>query len=251
MTSCNKRLMLKPLTVFLLILSVFFFSPFSANAGAVPGEIFPLDEKPTLSDSHLVRLYDPFTYGKSKSTQAGSQDFKPISGEKVRVAIKKAKDIRSDTARIGSMRTYWGYVYFSILLEKDFVLSNLFTENLIHCFELAGFEVIPFGESEATPTTDKEAFKAVIDSEIISFWIVLNLDYPYLPGSVTFKVGLYEPKTNREIWSKMITGKAGSFSILRTRATYEKVINLAYVDAMRNLYKTISDETFSQLLQQK
>lgn len=245
MNSNSKRWMMRVMTVFLLIFTHFLFSAFSACAEVKPGEIFPMDEIFKPPDSLFIRLHDPFTFGTSKSTQANVQEFKPMPGEKVRVVIKKAKDLRAIKKMVAGNR------YTPIMLENDAVLSDLFTENLTRCFEIAGYEVIPLGQFEATLTTNKEAVKAIIDSEIISFWVSSRSDFPGLLGSVTFKIGVYEPKTNQEIWSEMFTGGSRTYPFFPTREKVEKSINLAYAEAMKKLYRAISDEKFKTLLRKK
>jgi len=209
------------------------------------------------STAHF-KIYDPLTYRKGIVTQTDVQGVKSTNAEKIRVVIKKSYDIRPDivsknlrpgSTRIGGFINIFGQVVHSFELEKGVVFVDLFTDNLIRCFELAGYEAVPHEKYETNSTIDKEKFKGLIESQIITFWVgVLPGMYQIdAPSNVTFKVGLYELETNQEIWGEMITGRSHVFPL--TVASYEKGINLAYADAMKNLYKAISDEKFRNFLQ--
>jgi hypothetical protein len=199
-----------------------------------------------------VKLYDPLTYKPvqeegAKVAYADVQEIKPIAGEKIKVVIKGVRDNRPDITRIGVKKNAYGMAMGSVDVEKDVVFLELFTKNLINCFELAGYEAIPIKKFEATPTIDKEKAKAFIESEIRTFWV------EFIPGffvvdaasNVIFEIRLFEPETNREIWSETFRGKGKVSGMAVTRAMFERSINLAYTEAMRSFYKTISDEKYS------
>ena len=207
-----------------------------------------------------LKLYDPLTYGMSKTTQTDVKEVKLVTTEKIRVVIKKAKDLRPailsknlrpGVTRIGGFINVFGQVVHSFELEKDVVFLDLFTNNLISCFELAGYEVIPFEEFEVSSTVDKEKAKVLIESEILTFWVAVTPGISYIPDApsgVAFTVILYELETRREIWSEVFMAKSQAYS-LKASVRYEKSINLAYAEAIRDLYKVISDGVMRNLLQ--
>jgi hypothetical protein len=205
--------------------------------------------------THRVRLYDPLTYepGRKEGTQAAQAGFqvpKPISAEKIRMVIKKAKDLRLDIAKIGDA----GFLE-SVEIEKGVVLSDVFTKNLMNCFELAGYEVISVDTFEAASSADREKVRAWIEPEIMRFWVELTVSDQVLrqflnlreaESDVMFQVRLYGPDNKREIWSQIFEGRGNSSGMVRP---FEKSINSAYAEAMRNLYKAISVQAIRDFLQ--
>jgi len=196
-----------------------------------------------------VKLYDPLTYKPVaeegvKAAYADVPDIKPTTGEKIRLVIKKIRDNRPDISKIGAKKNTYGMTTGKVDVEEGVVFLDLFTKNLISCFELAGYEVISIKKIEATSPIDKENVKGSIDADIRIFWV------EFMPGfwtvdaasNVIFEIRLFEPETNREIWSETFRGQGKVSGMAVTRGMYEKSINIAYAEAMRNFYKAISDE---------
>ena len=212
----------------------------------------------TFGDFHPIRsaalpaapkLYDPLTYEESKFAPRDVQGGKPIAKEKIRVVIKRTNDSRSDKTRLGGLVQYG--VTRTILFDKDVALSDLFTNNLINCFELAGYEVILPEKFEAASESDKEKADALVESDVMGFSVsmyMLPLEGNYVRGFVRFNVKLYEPETLREIWGDRFMGVSESWGIFDTRSRYEGIINQAYAKAMSDLFKAISDNKIRDIL---
>ncbi len=192
-----------------------------------------------------VKLHDPLTYkpaqeGGTKVVYADVPGAKPITSEKIRMVIKKVEDKRPDTSRIGAKKNTYGMKTGSVDVEEGVVFLELFKKNLINCFELAGYEIIP----------DKEKAKGLIEAEVGTFWVT------FIPGFATvdakslvaFSIRLFEPETNKEVWSGMFNGSGKVSGMAVTQGMYEKSINMAYAEAMRNFYTAISDEKMKDLL---
>jgi hypothetical protein len=203
-----------------------------------------------------VKLYDPLTYKPVpeegvKAAYADVQDIKPITGEKIRMVIKGIRDNRPDISIIGAKKNTYGMTTGKVDVEEGVVFLDLFTKNLINCFELAGYEVIPAKVFEATSQIDKGNVKASINTEIRTFWV------EFMPGfwtvdaasNVIFEVRLFEPETTREIWSEIFRGQGKVSGMAVTRGMFEKSINIAYAEAMRNFYKAISDRKFRNMFE--
>lgn len=202
-----------------------------------------------------VRLYDPLTYkpiseGGVKQAYADVPDIKPMTGEKIQIAIRRVRDNRPDISKIGAKKNSYGMTTGRVDVEEGVVFLDLFTRNLINCFELAGYKVIPVRKFEATPPIDKDNVKASIDAEIRTFWV------EFMPGfwsvdaasNVIFEVRLFEPETNREIWSEIFRGQGKVSGMAVTRGMFEKSINIAYAEAMRSFYTAISEEKIKNFL---
>ena len=199
--------------------------------------------------TYYVKLYDPLTYEESKFAPRDVQGGKPIAKEKIRVVIKRTTDSRSDKTRLGGLVQYG--VTRTILFDKDVGLSDLFTNNLINCFELAGYEVILPEKFEAASESDKEKADALVESDVMGFSVsmyMLPLEGNYVWGFVRFNVKLYEPETLREIWGDRFMGVSESWGIFDTEARYERIINQAYAKAMSDLFKAISDKKIRDIL---
>jgi hypothetical protein len=86
-------------------------------------------------------------------------------------------------------------------------------------------------------------------------WRFKNETVEFMPGfwtvdaasNVIFEVRLFEPETNREIWSDIFRGQGKVSGMAVTRGMYEKSINIAYAEAMRNFYRAISDERMKNI----
>jgi len=88
--------------------------------------------------TYYVKLYDPLTYEESRFAPRDVQEGKPTGAEKIRVVIKRSTDSRSDKTRLGDLVQYG--VARTILFDKDIVLSDLFTNNLITLLSKIGFK---------------------------------------------------------------------------------------------------------------
>lgn len=201
-----------------------------------------------------IKLYDPLTYKPTaeervKLAYADAPEIKPFVGETIRLTIKKIKDNRPDISKIGVKKNSYGMVTGSVDVEKGVVFLDIFTNNLIKCFELAGYEVIPTKKLGMTSEADKENIKGSIDADIRVFWV------EFMPGfwtvaavsNVIFEIRLFESDTGREIWREIFRGEGKVSGMAVTRGMYEKSINIAYSEAMMNLYKAISDEKMRRI----
>ncbi len=166
------------------------------------------------------------------------------------MVIKRAKDLRLDITKIGDA----GFLE-PVEIEKGVVLSDVFTKNLTNCFELAGYEVIPIDTFEAASSGDREKVNAWIEAEIMRFWVEFRVSDQVqrqffnlrdAESDVMFRVRIYGPDRKREIWRQIFEGKGNSSRAFRS---LERSINSAYAEAMRDLYKAISDQTVRSILQ--
>lgn len=192
-----------------------------------------------------VKLHDPLAYkpaegGGTKVAYADVPGVKPITSEKIRMIIKKVEDRRPDTSRIGAKKNTYGMKTGSIDLEQGVVFLEVFKKNLINGFELAGYEIIPY----------KEKGKGFVVAEIGTFWVTFIPGFARVDASslVTFSIRLFEPETNKEVWSGMFDGSGKVSGMAVTRGMYEQSINVAYAEAMRKFYTAISDEKVKNLL---
>ncbi|MGB9630016.1 MAG: hypothetical protein ACPL6D_15275 [Thermodesulfobacteriota bacterium] len=201
-----------------------------------------------------VRLYDPLTYKPIQEegirvAYAEAKEIKPILGEKIWVVIKKVDDKRPDPTRIGAKKNASGIKTGSVNVEKGVSFQEVFTKNLITCFEWAGYEVIPIKKYEELSSQDKEKIGGLIEGEIRFFWVTFVPGFAVVDAAsnVIFNVKLFEPGTDKEIWSGNFSGKGKVSGMAVTRGMYEKSINIAYAEAMRNLFTAISDEGMKKL----
>jgi hypothetical protein len=205
-----------------------------------------------------VKLYDPLSYDPLQESgvtiaHADVPKVKPITDEKIKIGIGRIKDNRPDISSIGVKKNTYGMAMGKVDVEETVVFLELFKNNLINCFTKAGYEAIPIKEIERSTKQEKEEIKALMEAEVRTFWV------EFMPGffvvdaasNVIFEVRLIELQTNREIWSEIFRGKGKvSSGIAVTRDMFEKSINMAYAEAMRSLYTTISDEKTKRVLNQ-
>jgi hypothetical protein len=210
---------------------------------------------PVAACTHRVNLYDPITYGAgekegSRVAQAGFGEPQPIPEERIRLVIRKAKDLRLDISKIGNA----GF-FEPVEVKKGVVLSEVFTKNLMSCFELAGYEVISLDPLEAASPVDREKVNAWIEAEIMRFWVELRVSDQTLrqvlnlreaESEVMFRIRIYGPDRKREIWRQIFEGKGNSS---RAFQSLERSINSAYAEAMRDFCKAIADQKTRDILQ--
>jgi hypothetical protein len=196
-----------------------------------------------------VKLHDPLTYareqkGMTSTAIAAPMDSKPAQGDLIQMALERVRDNRSDISRIGAKKNAYGMHTGNIDVEEGVVFLDLFTKNLIKCFESAGYKVIPTKEYETISPVDREKVKAHIETEVRNFWV------EFMPGlfvvdavsNVIFEVRLHDPTTNREIWSETFRGKGKVSGVAVTRGMFEESINIAYSEAMRQFRSTLAEE---------
>ncbi len=202
-----------------------------------------------------VKLYDPLTYKPPaeegvKAAQADVPEVRPVTGEKIDLVLKRIRDNRLDISKIGVKKNGYGMETGKVDVESGIVFIDLFTKNFVDCFELAGYQITPLKKYDVSSSTDKERIKGVIEAEIRTFWTAPMPGFFTVDaaGDVIFEVRLFEPETNREIWTEMFRGKGVASGVAVTRGMYEKSINIAYSEAMKSLYRAISDETVRNML---
>jgi hypothetical protein len=203
-----------------------------------------------------VKLYDPLTYkpaaeeGGTKVAHADVPEIKPVGGEKINLVMKRIKDNRLDISKIGAKKNSYGMETGKVDVESGIVFIDLFTKNFVDCLELAGYQITPLKKYDASSPADKERIKGLVEAEVRTFWTTMMPGFFTVDaaGDVIFEVRLFEPETNKEIWSEMFRGKGIVSGVAVTKGMYEKSINTAYSEAMKNLYNAISDEKFRKML---
>ena len=202
-----------------------------------------------------VKIHDPLTYKPAgdkgvKAANAGVQEMKPVSGEKIGLVLKRISDNRTDISKIGAKKNTYGMETGKVDVEEGVVFLDLFTKNLIDCLEWAGYEITPLKKYDGASQTDKNKFKGFVEAEIRTFWTTFMPGFFTVDavGDVIFEVRLYESETSKELWSEMFRGKGTVSGVAATRGMYEESINIAYSEAMKNFFSAISDEKVKSTL---
>ncbi len=68
-------------------------------------------------------------------------------------------DKRPDPSRIGAKKNTYGMETGSVNVEKGVSFQEVFSKNLMNCFEWAGYEVIPIKKYEDLSSQEKEKIK--------------------------------------------------------------------------------------------
>ena len=202
-----------------------------------------------------VKLYEPLEYKPAKEetvkeAQASNSEIKSLNSQKIKIAINKIRDNRQDISCIGAKKNAYGMKMGKVDVEEGFIFIDLFKQHLIDSFQKAGYEIVPLRASSLTPSDNKDDVRAIVDAEVRSFWV------EFMPGffvvdaesDVNFEVRLKDIG-NKEIWDETFIGKGKVSSGLGiTRSMFEESINMAYSEAMKTFYKTISDDNVRKLL---
>ncbi len=200
-----------------------------------------------------VKLHDPLAYNPGEGAgikAANADEVKPVAGEKVNLVLKRMRDNRTDISKIGAKKNTYGMETGKVDVEEGVVFMDLFAKHFVNCLELAGYEVIPLKTFDLASQADKEKAKGFVEAEIRTFWTTFMPGFFAVDavGDVIFEVRLFDPETNKEIWSEMFRGKGTVSGMAVTRGMYEKSINIAYSEAMKNLYNAISDDKIKGML---
>lgn len=195
-----------------------------------------------------VKLYDPLTHKPDKEeagvAYADVPIVTPISSEKIKIAIN-VRDIRFDISSIGVKKNANGVPMGKVDVEEGVIFLDLFKKHLANAFQLAGYEIVSIKSYDVSSAIKEENVKAfvVVDIRIFSVEFMPGFFTVDALSNVVLEVTLKKPEAGRDVWSGMFRGQgkvSSGFAI--TRDHYEESINLAYAEAMRKLYGTISDE---------
>lgn len=156
------------------------------------------------------------------------------------ILVRQFTDKRKDTQYIGNKRNIYGMVLGHIGLKEGTKLEVLLTTYFAEALREAGYNAVIL-ESQSTDMSSPVKFDAILDGEIIEFWLDL---YFAVWHKVGVKVRAISPISQIVLWEKDIRGEQTNVLIFGIPSEFEKVISQALTKALNQAAKEFSSDEF-------
>lgn len=207
-----------------------------------------------------VKLLDPMKYSLvKKDAPITEAPIVQVEKKPVTIEFERVRDNRTDISCIGVKKNSHGIPMGRVELIQGVVLVDEFKKHLIDAFSMAGFEQVAQQPTQSNDSTEPQQVvvakkKVYIEAEIRTFWV------EFMPGAfvvdalgnVIFEVRIFDSETRKEILSEMFRGTGKVSSVIVTRAMFEESINIAYAQAMQQMYRYFAkpaEDTFVRKIQ--
>ena len=164
------------------------------------------------------------------------------------ILVKQFIDKRKENHEyIGNKRNGFGMVLGHVAPEEGVKLESLLTSYFAEALKEAGYNPV-VQDSKTGGMQDKVKFDAIVDGEIIEFWLDL---YMKVWQNVEVKTRAIHPTTQAVLWENHI--KTDQSNVLWVGATgeFEKVINEALTKALNQAAKDYVSEEFQRAIKNK
>jgi len=187
-----------------------------------------------IGTTHLQVTHEPLERIEAK--KQGNIQIKPF--------IDKRKE---DHQHIGNKRNGFGMVLGHVAPEEGVKLESLLTTYFAEALKEAGYNTV-IQDSETAGKQNEVKFDAVVDGEIVEFWLDLYLK---VWQNIEVKTRAIQPTTQAVLWENTI--KADQSNVLWVGATgeFEKVINEALTKALNQAAKEYASDQFQQAIKAK
>lgn len=152
--------------------------------------------------------------------------------------VKRFTDKRTDTAHIGNKRNGYGMVLGHIGLHDGVVLEDLLTKYFAEALREAGYNAII--DKDSQPNVK---FDAVIDGQIVEFWLDLYMAVWHRVGVV---IRVLEPDSNKVLWENIIEGAEKRVLWVGATGEYERIIREALTKALNRAAEEFASDRFQQ-----
>lgn len=156
------------------------------------------------------------------------------------ILLRQFIDKRKNTQYIGNKRNIYGVVMGHIGIEEGSKLEVLLTKYFAEALREAGYNAI-VQESQSTDMSSQVKFDAIVDGEIIEFWLDL---YVAVWHKVGVKVRAICPINQNVLWEKDIHGEQTNILLVGATSEYEKVIRQALTKALNQAAKEFASDEF-------
>ena len=163
------------------------------------------------------------------------------------ILVKQFTDGRKDTQYIGNKRNAFNAVMGHIGTEEGVKLEVLLTKYFAEALKEAGYNAV-VQEPGSADKTSQVKFDALLDGEILEFWMDMYWSAWHV---VTVKVKAVNLATKNILWEKEIRGEGKIDTCFGTKSEYENVINLALTKALNQAVKEFSSEEFHKTIKEK
>ncbi len=156
------------------------------------------------------------------------------------ILVKQFVNKRSDTQHIGNKRNMLGIVLGHIGTQEGVKLEVLLTNYFSEALKEAGYNAV-IEETQFSGTPSQVKFDAIIDGEIVEFWLDLYLAVWHKVG---VKVKALDPTNQNVLWEKDIRGEQTNALWIGASSEYEKVIREALTKALNQAAQEFASDEF-------
>lgn len=165
------------------------------------------------------------------------------------ILVNQFKDVRPQKKEyIGNKRNMYGMVLGHIGTEPGVSLTEILTKYFVESLTEAGYKVTVMEEAKPAEESQKKEFGAIIDGEIIEFWMDL---YMAVWHKVTVKLTAKQADSKEVLWEKVIHGEAKNVLWAGATSEYEKVIRQALTKALNNAASEFASDEFDKAIKGK
>lgn len=184
-----------------------------------------------IGTTHLQVAHEPLERIEAK--KQGNIQIKPF--------IDKRKE---DHQYIGNKRNGFGMVLGHVAPVEGVKLESLLTSYFAEALKEAGYNTV-IQDSDPAGKQNEVKFDAVVDGEIVEFWLDL---YMKVWQNIEIKTRAIQPTTQAVLWENTV--KADQSNVLWVGATgeFEKVINEALTKALNQAAKEYASDQFQQAI---
>jgi hypothetical protein len=184
-----------------------------------------------IGTTHLQVTHDPLERIEAKK-QGNIQ---------IKTFVDKRKE---DHQYIGNKRNGFGMVLGHVAPEEGVNLENLLTRYFAEALKEAGYNTVIQG-SEPAGKQNEVKFDAVVDGEIMEFWLDL---YMKVWQNVEVKTRAIQPATQAVLWESTIKADQSNVLWVGASGEFEKVINEALTKALNQAAKEYASDQFQQAI---
>jgi hypothetical protein len=165
------------------------------------------------------------------------------------ILVNQFQDVRPVKKEyIGNKRNTFGMVMGHIGPEKGVSLTDVLTNYFAEAMREAGYTVVVSKETNAPEESEKMKFDAMIDGEILEFWLDL---YMAVWHYTTTKLTAKHPDSKEVLWEKVIHGEDKKTLWVGATSEYEKVIRQSLTKALNKTASEFASEDFFKAVKGK
>lgn len=161
------------------------------------------------------------------------------------ILVKQFVDKRKAPQYIGNKRNMYGMVLGHIGTEEGIKLEGLLTNYFAEALKEAGYMAVGQETQAAGITPNQVEFDAILDGEIVEFWLDL---YMAVWHKVGVKIKAIDPTNQNVLWEKDVQGQEKNVLWIGATSEYEKVIRQALTKALNLAIKEFSSDEFYKVI---
>jgi hypothetical protein len=157
--------------------------------------------------------------------------------------VKRFTDKRSDTVHIGNKRNGYGMVLGHIGLHDGVALEDLLTKYFAEALTEAGYNAVIDKENQSNVR-----FDAVIDGQIVEFWMDLYMAVWHRVGVV---IRVLDQDSNKVLWENIIEGAEKRVLWVGATGEFERVIREAMTKALNRAAGEFASDGFYKAVKKR